>query len=218
MYIALYCGGQPAHSGSESRAGRMAQPAVVSPSSSTSTSSDAESSSWNFESETGGPLSSSYTSTNSFSDTDSCESSSSEDDQGYGRSFSPHVEKNMKRYIYTGAKVTYSESLLLLLRYSLVHALKKRALGDLLQLIALFLPSIEKSVLPTSVYMLKRAFVAAFPNIRVRKVLYCSTCQGLLDGRSSCGKGSCSGDVKDFTFISVSQQLKLKLEGKCMQD
>ena len=55
----------------------------------------------------------------------------------------------MKRYIYVGAKVTYSESLLLLLRYSLVHAVPERVLEDLLKFIALFLPSVEKSVIPS---------------------------------------------------------------------
>ena len=96
--------------------------------STSSTSYDSKSSSSNYESETDEPLSS-ITSTNSFSDTDSCESSSSEDEPAFGRSYSCHeVEKDVK--IYAGAKVTYSESLLLLLRYSLVHALSKRALED----------------------------------------------------------------------------------------
>ena len=181
--------------------------------SSTSISSDAGSSSSNSESETDEPLSS--PSTNSFSNTDSSESNgSSEDEPRCGRRFSSKVENDVKKYIYAGAKVTYSESLLLLLRYSLVHSLTKRVLEDLLRLMTLFLPSVEKSVIPTSVYVLNRAFVAAFPSVPVRKVLYCSTCQALLDGNSLCGKRTCSGDVKDFVFISVSRQLKLKLEGK----
>ena len=119
----------------------------------------------------------------------------------------------VKSYIYEGAKATYSESCLLLLRYSLVHALTKRALEDLLRLMVLFLPSIEKPVFPSSVYVLKHTSVAALPSVLVHKMLYCSTCQAL-NGSSSCGKKSCPGGVEDFVFIPVSQQLKLKLEGK----
>jgi hypothetical protein len=152
------------------------------------------------ESETDEPLSSSPASNS----TDSSESSG--DDE-------PAENFDVKSYIYAGAKLTYSESLLLLLRYSLVHALTKRALEDLLQLMALFLPTVE-TTLPSSVYVLKRAFVEAFPSVPVRKVLYCSNCQALLDRGSSCGKSSCSGHVKDFVFISLYQQLKLKLEDK----
>ena len=180
----------------------MAHFFIPSSTTTTSMSSDMGSSSSNSESDTDGPLSRSP-STNSFSDTDL--SDSSEDEPP--RILSPQVENNvMKRCIY-------SESLLLLLRYALVHALTKRGLEDLLRLMALFLPSVENPILPSSVYVLKRSFVASFPSVPVRKVIYCNSCQALLDGRS-CGKRSCSGDVKDFVFISPSQQIKLKLEGK----
>ena len=100
---------------------------------STFSSCDSESSSSNYKSETDEPLSSS-TSTNSFSHTDSRESSSSEDEPEFGRSYSCHeLEKDVKRCIYVGAKVTYSESLLLLLRYSLVHALSEKSVGGLIE-------------------------------------------------------------------------------------
>ena len=89
-------------------------------------------------------------------------------------------------------------------------------LEDLLRLVALFLPSTEKTVLPASVYILKRTFVDVFPHVPGRKVSYYSTCQALLDDHSSCEKGSCLGDVKEFVSISLSQQLKLKLEGMCV--
>ena len=187
----------------------MAHFFIPSSTTTTSMSSDTGSSSSNSESDTDGPLSRS-SSTNSFSDT--YLSDSSEDEPP--RILSPQVENDvMKRCIYPGAKVTYSESLLLLLRYALVYALTKRGLEDLLRLMALFLPSVENPILPSSVYVLKRSFVASFPSVPVRKVIYCNSCQALLDGRS-CGKRSCSGDVKDFVFISPSQQIKLKLEGK----
>ena len=51
------------------------------------------------------------------------------------------------------------ESLVLLQHFSLVHCLTKRALKDLLRLVALFLPTSAKDILPSSVYMMKRAFV-----------------------------------------------------------
>jgi hypothetical protein len=178
----------------------VSQPSSSASDSSPYTSSDTGSPPWNLESETDEPLSSSPASNS----TDSSESSG--DDE-------PAENFDVKSYIYAGAKLTYSESLLLLLRYSLVHALTKRALEDLLQLMALFLPTVE-TTLPSSVYVLKRAFVEAFPSVPVRKVLYCSNCQALLDRGSSCGKSSCSGHVKDFVFISLYQQLKLKLEDK----
>jgi hypothetical protein len=107
------------------------------------------------ESETDEPLSSSPASNS----TDSSESSGDDESASLAEN-----DFDVKRYIYAGAKLTYSESLLLLLRYSLVHALTKRALEDLLQLMALFLPTVE-TTLPSSVYVLKRAFVEAFPSV-----------------------------------------------------
>lgn len=64
--------------------------------------------------------------------------------------------------IYPGAKVSYLESLVLLQHFSLVHCLTKRAFEDLLRLVAHFLPTSAKDVLP-SVYTMKRAFVG-FPS------------------------------------------------------
>lgn len=117
--------------------------------------------------------------------------------------------------IYVGAQVSYLEGLLLLLRFFLVHALTKRSFEDLLRLVGLFLPSEAKGSLPSSVYMLKRAFVKTFPHVPGRKISYCSTCHTLLDGRTTCGKRMCFGGIKEFVYISLAQQLKLKLEGEC---
>lgn len=163
---------------------------------------DTDSPSWTFESETDGPMSST---SSTASDSDSGSSTDEEP-------ASQRAEDVTRARV--GAQLTYSDSLLLLLRYSLVHALTKRAFEDLLRLVALFLPTAEKKTLPSSVYVLKRAFVEVFPSVPVRKVLYCINCQALLNGSSSCGKSSCSGRVKDFVFIPIYQQLKLKLEGR----
>lgn len=74
--------------------------------------------------------------------------------------------------IYVGAQISYLEGLLLLLRFFLVHALTKRSFEDLLRLVGLFLPSEAKGTLPSSEYMLKRAFVKAFPHVPGRKISY----------------------------------------------
>ena len=179
------------------------QPSTSASDSSPYTSSDTDSPSWNFESETDGPMSST---SSAGSNSDSGSNSTDEEPTS-------QAENDVKR-ARAGAQLTYSESLLLLLRYSLIHALTKRAFEDLLRLVALFLPTAEKTSLPSSVYVLKRAFVEVFPSVPVRKVLYCINCQALLNGSSLCGKSSCSGRVKDFVFIPIYQQLKLKLEGK----
>ena len=133
--------------------------------------------------------------------------------EGEGQSGSVVFES---RKVYAGAQVTYLECLSLLLRFCLVHALTKRAFEDLLRLIAFFLPSAAKGVLPTSVYLMKRAFVNTFPHVPGRRVCYCSTCHAILDVRTTCGKDTCFGGIKDFVYVSVAEQLKLKLEGKAV--
>ena len=50
--------------------------------------------------------------------------------------------------MYSCAQLTYFESLLLFLRFSLLHALTKLAFEDLLRLVALFVPTTAKGFFP----------------------------------------------------------------------
>ena len=120
--------------------------------------------------------------------------------------------------MYDGAQMTYFESLLLLFRYSLLHALTKRAFEDLLRLVALFIPISAKGILPLSMYRMKRISIDIFPHVPGKKIPYCSDCHTLLDKVASmtCSKETCSGRTNEFVYISLIQQLKLKLAGECI--
>ena len=101
--------------------------------------------------------------------------------------------------MYSGAQLTYFESLLLLLRFSLLHALTKQAFEDLLRLVALFVPTSAKGILPSLVYRMKRIAVDISPHVSGRKVPYCRDCLSLLvDKGATCGKGTCSGEGNMF--------------------
>ena len=114
--------------------------------------------------------------------------------------------------LYEGAKITFLESLVLLIRFSLVHALSKRAFEELLRLVSNHLPGSTTSI-PRSVYSLKKAFVQNFPHVAGVKIPYCSNCQALLQGGCTCGRGACSTAACDyFIYVPLAQQLKAKLE------
>lgn len=81
--------------------------------------------------------------------------------------------------LYSGGQITVVHSLLLLLRFYLVHALSKRAFEDLLKLVLQHMPETARSSVPRSVYLLKKMFVNTFPHVTGIKIAYCSSCQSL---------------------------------------
>ena len=107
--------------------------------------------------------------------------------------------------LYEGAKITLVESLVLLIRFSLVHALSKRAFEDLL---SEHLPESTTSSIPRSVYSLKKVFVQTFPHVTGVKIPYCSNCRALLQGSRACSMGTClTAACEYFIYTSKSKIL-----------
>ena len=93
------------------------------------------------------------------------------------------VGKEYFEPLYGGAPIMVLDSHLLILQYSLRHSLTKKALEELLRLVAAQLPDAAK--IPPSVYKLKTFFVnLSSPEMNSHK--YCSTCHELLDDCKPC--------------------------------
>lgn len=131
-----------------------------------------------------------------------------------------HVEScrtSQAQKLYNGAQVSYLESLMLLLRFSLIHGLSKRAFADLLRLVSKHLPASAKTAFPSSVYAIKKVFVDIFPHVNAQKIHYCSNCHALVD--EQCEKEACAGYMTShFVYVPIGQQLRAKLEGEFNMD
>lgn len=151
------------------------------------------------------------TSTCSSADEDWSESSSETSKCGHTGPIASRARQDLSP-LYEGAKITFLESLVLLTRFSLVHALSKRAFEELLRLVSKHLPESTSSI-PRSVYSLKKAFIQNFPHVTGVKIPYCSNCQALLQRGCACSRGACSTAARDyFIYIPLAEQLKAKLE------
>ena len=117
-----------------------------------------------------------------------------------------HVESResfQSRKLYSGAQVSYLESLMLL-RFSLIHGLSKRAFADLLRLVLKHLPASTKTAFPASVYAIKRLFVDILPHVTAQKIHYCSNCHALVD--EQCEKEACAGYMTShFVYVPIGQ-------------
>ena len=120
----------------------------------------------------------------------------------------------LARDLYSGARITVLRSVLLFVRFTLIHTLTKPAFKDLLRLVSQHLPEAASSSVPRSVYSLKELFVNTFPHVTGVKIAYCSSCHALLRENRACEKETCvlEANVHHFIYVSVAQQLKAKLE------
>lgn len=150
--------------------------------------------------------SSSESSNSEFSSSDECVRS--------GSGHRQMAVSRLARDLYSGARITVLQSILLLVQFTLIHTLTKRAFEDLLRLVSQHLPEAASSSVPRSVYSLKKLFVNTFPHVTGVKIAYCSSCHALLRENRACEKETCvlEANVHHFIYVSVAQQLKAKLE------
>ena len=111
--------------------------------------------------------------------------------------------------LYPGSSLT--DAHLLIMQYSLKHSLTKRAQGDLLGMLRVFLPCGHK--LPTSFFTIKKFFERRCSEVtQLRNVSYCSRCHSPVTELEDCPNG-CSKPVHDFLYIPVAPQLKRMAKG-----
>ena len=96
-------------------------------------------------------------------------------------------ELTPKPPLSSGAKVTVTQSSLLLFQYAVRHSITAKAFTELLQLVSVHLPS--EAQIPKSVHQLKRFILKLFPKAVAARHFYCDCCQGTLLSKDA----RCSG-------------------------
>ena len=102
--------------------------------------------------------------------------------------------------LYDGADISIFESYILGFEFAIRHTLTAKAFSELLQLIAVHVPSSAK--MPRSVYCLKKFFLNLFPHAKSRIHSYCSSCHAVLTDNIACSTWGCEDDMKN-EFISI---------------
>lgn len=119
------------------------------------------------------------------------------------------IEDGYHLPIYDGARITYYESYMQLLQYSLCHRLTKAAFSDLLNVMENHLPTA-----PTlSLYKLKKYFLHLYHDIELTTQYCCATCQSPLPAQDSECTNSCKQAALEFISVSITKQLVRRLEG-----
>ena len=127
----------------------------------------------------------------SSSESSNSEYSSSDECVRSGSGHRQMAISRLARDLYSGARITVLQSILLLVRFTLIHTLTERAFEDLLRLVSQHLPEAASSSVPRSVYSLKKLFVNTFPHVTGVKITYCSSCHALLRENRACEKETC---------------------------
>ncbi len=144
---------------------------------------------------------------------DSSSSSLSDDSSGSENGYlDDDVDPSLKQPLYDGANLSFYESYLMIMQYSLRHALTKQAVSDLLNLVGLHLPAAST----VSLYKLNKFFLDLYEDISFTTHFCCSSCHSLLEATDSTGPNGCvgpPGPAQECLTISLEAQLKRKLKG-----
>ena len=117
--------------------------------------------------------------------------------------------------LYDGADISIFESYILVFEFVIRHNLTAKAFSELLQLIAVHVPSSAK--MPRSVYCLKKFFLNLFPHAKSRIHSYCSSCHAVLTDNIACSTRGCEDDMKnEFISIPLGPQIQHLMEGMCI--
>ena len=135
---------------------------------------------------------------------------------------------NTPKQLYPGASITVEDSILSIMKYALRHKTSYSALSDLLNLIALHLPSESHTEHLRSLYFLKKAFSSQSEHhgyeqsdiVTIHE--YCPNCVALLRNVTDrtcrfCGKSR--GKQKSnnyFLALDIGAQLKSLFKGKAV--
>ena len=113
--------------------------------------------------------------------------------------------------LFPGSQVGLIEAFLMIFQFVLKHHLSSKAFAELLLLLRVLLP--QNSLLPKSVYLLKRFFLEMFPDVKVNEHNYCSDCH--LPAQSGrCTNAYCGcATVDRFITIPLGPQLKRMMAG-----
>jgi hypothetical protein len=113
--------------------------------------------------------------------------------------------------LYSEARLTASQSSLLIFQYAIRHSLTTKAFTELLQLLSVHVP--QGSALPKSVHHLKRNFLQAFPEAEAERQYYCECCQRSLPTPDVACTGGCEGSSSaSFITVPLGPQLKKMME------
>lgn len=119
--------------------------------------------------------------------------------------------QSQEKLLYSGAPAGLTEYMahVLLFQYFVRHSLTSKALQELLNLLAVFLPNDAK--IPKSVHHLKQFFLATYKEQCPTMQKYCTFCQKLLYEGEIC---TCDTGTSEFVTVPIGPQLKARFESK----
>ena len=125
---------------------------------------------------------------------------------------------SVKTKLYESADVTVFESYLLAFQYAIRHRLTKTAFTELLQLIAVHLPS--STQYPKSVSTVKGFSLELFPYANPIMHKFCTYCLSTTVGDCDlCSTPDCQGDeLGQFISVPLAPQLKNMMESKYVSE
>ncbi len=121
------------------------------------------------------------------------------------------MDTSFRQPLYVGSELTVFDSYLLILQYALRHSLTKSATADLLDLMAMHLPSGQS----VSHYKLRKFFVDLFSDITCDTHYCCKKRHRPVENASATCANGCQEGLIDFITIPVAAQLKRKKKSVC---
>jgi hypothetical protein len=150
----------------------------------------------------------------------SCTGDSSTDDSEVGIADQeasqerPESTRGHSQPLFAGSRVSSLEAYIMIFQYALRHHLTAKASSELLLLLQVLLPAVN--LLPKSLYLLKKFFLKAFPNICVTEHYYCQVCHTPRDPSSlhQCSNELCVSRKFDrFITVPLAPQLQEMMKG-----
>jgi hypothetical protein len=126
----------------------------------------------------------------------------------------PESTRGHSQPLFAGSRVSSLEAYIMIFQYALRHHLTAKASSELLLLLQVLLPAVN--LLPKSLYLLKKFFLKAFPNICVTEHYYCQVCHTPRDPSSlhQCSNELCVSRKFDrFITVPLAPQLQEMMKG-----
>lgn len=124
---------------------------------------------------------------------------------------SVNIDPGFRKPLYEGSSFSTWDSYLHIINYALRHSLSKKAVSDLLRLIALHLPSSST----TSLYKFKKFFLDLYEDISFDRHYCCCNCHSPFEDCHSLCPNGCSDGAAEFLTVSVEAQLRRKMQSMC---